>query len=238
MRAQARWPKVLVLGSLSVILLACGLQFAATEEAQEAPLAPSLTPPIEASAEAQPSMVAPTEVALEPATATASSTAGPPPILTITASGGRLNVRRGPGPEYDTVAAFRDGQSTNATARSADGSWVLINTPNTSKALGWVTIKTKYTAVGGDVAGLPVMMMDPALPAYIRNCTQHEMFISPSGVILLAQSSTPENQLQFFPGEYEVFDQTTETSVANVTVYEGKTVDIKKDSSGKNFSCQ
>jgi hypothetical protein len=171
------------------------------------------------------------------ATLTATATQGPPPVVTVSAFGGRLNVRRGPGAEYDTVGAFLDGQSSTATARSGDGTWVLINVPNTSKSLGWITLETKYTAVSGAVNGLPLAEVAPAAPAYIRNCTGREMLIGPVGSILLPQGSAPDNQQQFFPGEYSITDMETETTISDVTVFEGKTIDIKEDSSGKKFSC-
>jgi len=237
LRACTRGQKALFLVLLGLTLLACSLQFAAPGGGQEQAPAPSPTTSSAGSTTEEPSVVLPTQPA-ESATSTATPTIGPPPVVKVSASGGRLNVRRGPGPEYDTVGAFLNGQSTNATARNADGSWVLINTPNTSKTLGWITVKTQYTTVNGMVADLPVMVVDAALPAYIRNCTPHEMLVNPGGAILQDRSSAPENQLQFFPGEYTVIDQTTESSVGNVTVYEGRTIDIKKDGSGKSSTCQ
>ena len=224
------------LGAVALAVLACNLQFSMPGEAQDAPEGVAAAT-ISASVAAEPPAAMATQTATESATATVTATAGPPPIVTIAAAGGRLNVRRGPGAEYDTVGVFRDGQSTVATARNADGSWVLINAPNTSKGLGWITLKTQYTTVTGDALGLPLMEVAVALPAYIRNCTPGEMLVNPGGAILLERSSSPDNQLQFFPGEYSVFDQTTETTVGDVTVFEGKTIDIKKDSSGKSFSC-
>jgi hypothetical protein len=135
------------------------------------------------------------------------------------------------------VGAFLDGQSSTATARNEGGTWVLINVPNASKPLGWITLETKYTTVNGAVDGLPLAQVAPAAPAYIRNCTGREMLVNPIGAILLPRGSAPENQLQFFPGEYSIVDMETETAIGGVTVFEGKTIDIKQDSSGKKFSC-
>jgi hypothetical protein len=162
---------------------------------------------------------------------------GPPPVVKVNAVGGRLNVRRGPGPEYDTTGSFLDGQSTVATARNADGSWLLINRPNTTKSLGWITLGTKYTSVSGDATGLPLSEVAPAAPAYIRNCTGREMLINPIGEVLKPRGSAPDNQLQFFPGEYSIVDTETDITISDITVFEGKTIDIKQDSSGKKSSC-
>ncbi|MFH1184201.1 MAG: hypothetical protein V1755_04070 [Chloroflexota bacterium] len=236
LRRCSRLEKGTVAVLVGVTILACNLQFATPGEGQESSAPPAETATNSASATPEPS-AAPTQTATDSATETATATVGPPPVVTVAASGGRLNVRRGPGPEYDTVGAFLDGQSTTATARNGDGSWVLINTPDTSKSLGWIIVKTQYTTVRGTVANLPVLEVDSALPAYIRNCTPHEMLVNPGGALLLERSNSPENQLQFFPGEYSVIDQTTESEVAGVTVFEGRTIDVKKDSSGKSFSC-
>jgi hypothetical protein len=155
----------------------------------------------------------------------------------VRVAGGRLNIRRGPGPEYDTVGAILDGQSTVAHGRNTDGSWLYVALSNSSKAFGWLTTKTIYTTVAGSTNGLPVMSVPPALPAYIRNCTAHAMLVKPTGMVLADRGGAPDNQQAFLPGEYSVTDQDTDSVVADVTVFEGKTVDIKKDGSGKSYSC-
>jgi hypothetical protein len=135
------------------------------------------------------------------------------------------------------VGALRDGQSTTATARNDDGTWLYITVPASSRGYGWITAKTQYTTAGGDFMSLPVTIVPPAAPAYIRNCTAHEMLVTPGGAILLDRSNAPDNQMQFFPGEYSISDDTTSSTVADVTVFEGKTVDIKRDGSGKSYTC-
>jgi uncharacterized protein YgiM (DUF1202 family) len=229
------------LGLAAITLVALGCNLALTPPAA-APATLAAMNATAASAEStamMPTATLPAATATDQptATSTATQTAGPPPVVNVAASGGRLNVRRGPGPEYDTVGALRNGQSSLATARNEDGTWVVINRPDTSTTLGWITLKTQYTAVTGDVAGLPLLAVEAALPAYVRNCTPHEMLVMPAGAILLNRSAAPENQLQFFPGDYSVIDQTNDSTVAEITVFEGKTIDIKKDSSGKSFNC-
>jgi len=91
--------------------------------------------------------------------------------------------------------------------------------------------------VSGDLVVLPPATVAPAAPAYIRNCTPHEMLVNPAGVLLLNRNSAPENRLPFFPGEYSAIDQTSETEVASITVFEGRTFDIRKDSSGTSYTC-
>ena len=222
-----------MLAALCVGALACNLAggqpgqaATATATNETAPVADATDPP-------------PSEAAASTATEspTATSTVGPPPVVTVSAVGGRLNVRRGPGPEYDTVGAFLDGQSSTATSRNQAGDWVLISVPNRPSVQGWIIMTTKYTAAKGDVMGLPVAEVEAAVPAYIRNCTPHEMLINPTGVIVLGRGNSPDNQQRFFPGEYTVIDQSTEVEVGGVTVFEGKTIDIKKDSGGTSYKC-
>ena len=226
--------KLVLLTAIGLATLACNLQLGTpvnipadattTEKSNQEPPTNTASP--------APSLL-PTDVA----TALPTATQGPPPVITVSAVGGRLNVRRGPGPEYDAVAAFLEGQSRTATGRDAGGAWLLISGPNSSTTLGWVIVTTKYTSVSGEVDGLPVVAVAPAAPAYIRNCTLHEMLVNPAGVVLPDRNSTPDNKLQFFPGEYSVIDLTTETEAASVTVFEGRTIDIRKDSGGSSYTC-
>lgn len=164
------------------------------------------------------------------------SVASPHPII-LSASGGRLNVRRGPGPEYDVVGALLNAQSATVTGQNADGTWLFILVPNTSRPYGWITTKTSFTRVTGPAESLPLMTVTAAIPAYIRNCTAHELLVNPGSVTLPDRSTSPDNQLRFYPGEYTVTDQTTDSAVAEVTLLEGRTVDIKLDGSGKKYSC-
>jgi hypothetical protein len=112
-----------------------------------------------------------------------------------------------------------------------------MSRPSSSTSLGWVIVTTKYTSVSGEVAELPLLNVAPAALAYIRNCTPHEMLVNPTGVIVPDRNSSPKNQLQIFPGEYSIIDQTTELEVASVTVFEGRTIDVRKDSSGTTYTC-
>ncbi len=126
---------------IAASIVACNLQAAPSSGP---PSIPSATAPAPTPASAT---NVPEASATASATVTPAATQGPPPVVAVSAAGGRLNVRRGPGPEYDTVGAFLDGQSSTATGRNENGKWVLINIPNTSKSLGWITLETKYTKV-------------------------------------------------------------------------------------------
>ncbi len=182
-------------------------------------------------------LVSPTFTSI-PMTSTVAVVDSPTPAtVTVRASGGNLNIRRGPGAAYNPVGGMRDGQSSTATARNEDGSWLYISIPSAPSKFGWISTLTKYTSVSGDAMSLPLMTVEPAVPAYIQNCTFHEMLVKPAGVILPDQSNSPDNKQQFNPGDYTVLDETTSSQVADFTLLEGKTVDVKKDGLGTSYSC-
>jgi uncharacterized protein YraI len=66
-----------------------------------------------------------------PATATPNTTSDPQ-VLAV----GPVNIRGGPGTNYDVVAAMQTGQRANVTAKSPDGAWWQINLENGQS--GWV----------------------------------------------------------------------------------------------------
>lgn len=70
----------------------------------------------------------------------------------IAATGSRLNVRSGPGIDYQVVAKAPDGTEYLAVGRSAAGEWLLLSS-NGSK-VGWVS--AGYVEVSGDIQTLPI----------------------------------------------------------------------------------
>jgi len=188
------------------------------------------------------STLPPTETAVS-ATSTPEPTATHEPsptsnVVTITASGGNINIRRGPGVGYNPIAVFANGQSAVAAARNADGSWLNISIPGGS-GQGWVNAKTQYSSVTGDVTLLPVKSVDAPKPAYIRNCTFHAMLVKPGEIKIKEQTYSPDNKLQFNPGNYEVFDTTVSGNkpVREINLREGDTIDITRDGLGNPYSC-
>lgn len=230
--------RLFAVAMIGLAILGCNLHFNLGSTATA-----SLVPPASETRQSEPtatSQLASETPSVEVSTETPTpspTSSGTPEVVSVKATGGKLNVRRGPGPEYNFVGAFLNGQSATATARNADASWLYISVPNSTRGFGWITVKTQYTVLTGNASTLPLSEVPPAVPAYIRNCTAHEMLVSPADVVLPDRGNAPENKVQFYPGEYTVSDQTTEIDVANITVLEGVTIDIKKDSSGKSYSC-
>lgn len=71
---------------------------------------------------------------------------------TIAARGSRLNVRSGPGTDYQVVAKAGDGTEYQAVGRSATGDWLLLSSNGSN--VGWVS--GGYVEVSGDIQTLPI----------------------------------------------------------------------------------
>jgi uncharacterized protein YraI len=62
------------------------------------------------------------------------------PLLRVgaNADSNQINVRNGPGTEYDKVGVLLVGQTAVAKGRSVGGSWILIDYPGTPGGVAWV----------------------------------------------------------------------------------------------------
>ncbi|MFL7868345.1 MAG: hypothetical protein AB8I58_05925 [Anaerolineales bacterium] len=189
--------------------------------------------------------------ATQPAPVSAAHSATPTPTglpastptprqVTFSVEGGNLNVRRGPSVDYNYVGVLYDGDTTVAVGRDRISRWVLIELPDLPDVRGWVTTETDYSTVKGDVSALPFVTVEPATPAYIRNCTKHEMRVYPGDVQLLTKYDEPYNEEQFGVGIYQVFDleNPKDEAIQTVNLSEGKTVDILYDWAGEKSKCE
>lgn len=150
-----------------------------------------------------------------------------------------LFIRRGPGTAYDALDIFVAGKQAVASYRDAYGNWVYVPLFINPSVHGWVSIKTEYSSVQGDVSSLDEMKVDPAIPISIRNCTFHPMLIKPGDVLIKPQVDTPNN-VKFFPaGSYSAYDQSQmgHPLVASFTLGEGGKIDINKDGIGNTYTC-
>ena len=120
--------------------------------------------------------------------------------------GGNLFVHRGPGLEYNYVGVLYDGDTAIATGRDRINRWIRVELPSKSGVEGWITTETDYTRIYGDISNLPFIETEPASPAFIRNCTKHEILILPAEVYLLSKYNTPYNEERFDVGVYQVYD--------------------------------
>jgi hypothetical protein len=159
--------------------------------------------------------------------------------VTITVLHDSLSIRRGPTIYYDVLDYFKANETATASARNSDGSWLYIAFPNNPSAHGWVSALTDYSSTQGDVNSLPVMNVDPPMPAYIRNCTYHPMLIKPANLTLKDQLDMGGRIHQFAPGNYSAWDQseTGPNPVFSVALTEGDSVDINVDGFGNMYYC-
>ncbi len=160
------------------------------------------------------------------------------PKITISAVRGNLFIRRGPDTAYNQVGVLYKGTTANVIARDVLAKWVQINIPHSAEK-GWVSVLTEYSKVEGDLDTLPQFTpTDWPLPAYLRNCTHHQMFIEP-GKIFLDSSYTLENEVWLYPGHYTVYDisMPDEPAFLEVDMREGATVEINEDGAGEYRKC-
>jgi hypothetical protein len=172
-------------------------------------------------------------------TSTPASTPTPKQV-TFTVKNGNLNIRRGPSVDYNYVGVLYDGETAIAVGRDRISRWVLIELPGQPGVKGWVTTETEYSSVQGDVSTLPFVTVEPASPAYIRNCTKHTMYIYPAEVELLTKYDDPYNEERFGVGVYQVYDLENphDEVIQVINLSEGRTVDILYDWAGEKSKCE
>lgn len=130
-------------------------------------------------------------------------------LVTITAINGNLYIRRGSGSDFNPIGVLAQGQTVAASGRDILGEWLYISIPSEAGKFGWVSTLTIYSSVGGHIMDLPVVDSDFAVPAFIQNCSTHNMIVQPMGIILPPGNQFPNNIVQFDPGEYTIHDYDT-----------------------------
>ncbi len=244
-------PKVLTL--LVIFLLAAlAMPGCTLPEADRTDLAPATSAPVDIptwtprpqdlSALPTPTRFAPVATTL---TITPTLTALPqivvtPRTVTIAIQGGNLNVRRGPSTDYNYVGVLYNGDVVTATARDRISRWIRVELPSQPGLQGWITTETGYTRITGNVSNLPFIQVEPAAPAYIRNCTKVTILVLPDEVQLLSKFDAPYNEERFAVGLYQIYDLDTPGNIRldDVNLSEGKTVDIIYDGTGEKSKCE
>lgn len=82
------------------------------------------------------------------------------PAVTVTAADG-VNVRSGPGTDYDVVGLMPYGTQAPVVGRSQDGGWWVVSVPVTRNNQGWVAAEYVEAANAQDV---PVIMPPGDVP--------------------------------------------------------------------------
>ncbi len=167
----------------------------------------------------------------------------PTPTLSrvvVTATKGNLFIRRGPDLAFNPIGALLQGQSAKAQARDVLAEWLQIPLPDQPSQTGWVSIQSQFTQVDGDVKTLPEVQTDYwPVAASVRNCTLHQMLLSPGNITLPSVVNFPYNDVMVNPGTYTVIDSDIDTypSVAKIQVREGSAIDIRVDGNGDKKKC-
>ena len=188
----------------------------------------------------QPAATATSTPTTVPATATEiSPTATTQPRVIISAVKGNIFIRRGPDMAFNPIGVLYKDTSAPVIARDVLSNWVQIVIPNSDQK-GWISIQTQYSKIDGDLKTLPEFTTTEwPPPAYLRNCTHHQMYILPAEVILLSSFDQPDNMVWLYPGTYTVYDLEVsgEPEVTTVEVREGVTVEILDDGAGEHRKC-
>ncbi len=79
-------------------------------------------------------------------------------VVRVNADNEQINVRSGPGTDYDSIGVLIAGQEVPAYGRSAGGSWIQVAYPGVVDAVGWVYSPLVTLLRGGD---LPVVEPPP-----------------------------------------------------------------------------
>lgn len=174
-------------------------------------------------------------------TAQASATPEPPPSVRVVAADGNLYIRRGPGTEYNQIGVLTKGESAQVVGQDVLSKWVQVRIPN-AEFTGWVSLLTPFTKIEGDLSQVEAFTFtDWPLPAYIKNCTEHDLLVGPDELYLynLFTNSKYLNEVQVDPGRYYIYDLFLdgEPKIQTVDIREGDTIYITVDGSGTEHLC-
>ncbi len=159
--------------------------------------------------------------------------------VTISAVKGNLYIRRGPGMAYNQIGVLHKDTSADVIARDVLSKWVQVVIPDSDKT-GWVSLQTDYSKLNGELSSLPdFTFTDWPVPAYLYNCTEHDMYIMPGEIILTSYFTHPNNQVWLNPGTYTVYDDALpkRPEVRTVEIREGVNDAIVVDGLGNHHKC-
>jgi hypothetical protein len=168
------------------------------------------------------------------------SSTPPAAHVIVTATHGNVFIRRGPDFAFNAIGVLLNGQSVSALGRDVLAEWVQVPLPGQPNQMGWVSIQSQYTALDGDVITLPeVSPTYFPVVASLRNCTFHQMLITPGNIVLPSLDNFPANEIRVNPGAYVVVDTDVDgyPQVLKVEVREGSSIDVRVDGDGEKRKC-
>lgn len=196
--------------------------------------------PVSTEVRSEPSATSTVQVEIPTATKIIPTPTSSLPIVSISAVKGNLFIRRGPDMGFNPVAVLYKDKSAEVIARDVLSKWVKIKFPNSDKT-GWVSIQTQYSLIEGDLKTVPEQMpTEWPVPAYVRNCTYHQLYVMPAEVVIPPILNSPDNEIRVNPGSYTVYDINVsgDPLVAEIEVKEGSNIDLVKDGSGDQHKCE
>ncbi len=170
-------PILIFLALLALTSLACRLGEVGTAQTIDLPPTLAVTP-LDGEATIEPGQ----PIA---ATATLSANPGQPGVPTMTTKVD-LNVRRGPGTDYDIVIALRAGESAQIVGRSPNSNWWKIVCPSGYSGECWSSAKDPYS-FATDAQNVPVAPVPP-LPTATPTATYTP---TPTATNTLLPTNTP-----------------------------------------------
>jgi len=111
--------------------------------------------------------------------------------IRVNADNEQINVRTGPGTDYDSIGVLIAGQVVPALGRSAGGSWIKIVYAGVADGVGWVYSPLVTLTQGGD---LPVVEPPPTATPRVTptiNSTLAAQFIEESQPTRLPTFTAP-----------------------------------------------
>jgi hypothetical protein len=226
--------------SVSIVLFFVLLTQACVQARLDTPSALPTAQNIEPLATEQQVNLAPTPTAtVEPTETEIPPTATSFPKVTISAVKGNIFIRRGPDMAFNPIDVLYIDTSATVIARDVLSKWVQIKIPNSDKT-GWVSIQTKYSQIEGEIKDLPEFTPTYwPVPAYVRNCTYHQMYILPIEIVIPPYQQHPDNETWIYPGTYKVLDIDVagDPEVDKIVVKEGSNIDLHYNGLGERRKC-
>jgi hypothetical protein len=158
----------------------------------------------------------------------------------VTAMNGKVAIRTGPDIVFDAVAALNEGETVTALARSILDGWLQVPIPSQPGETGWISTKTSYSVVSGNVLDLPrIDVVEWPTGSYLINCTTHQILVQPGDKTLQPVKDSPGNRVWFSPGVYKVYDVNVEgqPEITTIKLSSHTEVQIVTDGNRQRSEC-
>jgi hypothetical protein len=136
-----------------------------------------------------------------------------------------LNVRSGPGLQYDIIGKVRtteaEATTVGVTARSADSQWLVVE-PSIADQ-GWINNSPSFIDCTGDVASLPVAEAPAPPPTPVAPPIVESPIVTDEGITVLPEQPAPGGEEGTLAQDTPGVTETTESEVGT-TAPDGQAV--------------